>query len=101
VHEGLDVKDYLVKANVGVSRGVNTPSCVHLPQGGLWFYVGNEQALVCLSNREIVDASRGRTFHCKIANNRFFQLVWPYLFSHLAAFNYNGKCPPYLRLVTV
>ena len=33
---------------------------------------GNEQALVCLSNREIVDASRGRTFHCKMANNRFF-----------------------------
>ena len=31
-----------------------------------------EQALVCLSNREIVDASRGRTFHCKMANNRFF-----------------------------
>jgi len=28
------------------------------------------QALVCLSNREIVDASRGRTFHCKMANNR-------------------------------
>jgi len=31
-----------------------------------------EQALVCLSNREIVDASRGCTFHCKMANNRFF-----------------------------
>ena len=31
-----------------------------------------EQALVCLSNREIVDASRGRTFHCKTANNRSF-----------------------------
>jgi len=31
-----------------------------------------EQALVCLSDREIVDASRGRTFHCKMANNRFF-----------------------------
>jgi len=29
-----------------------------------------EQALVCLSNREIVDASRGCTFHCKMANNR-------------------------------
>ena len=39
----------------------------------------NEQALVCLSDREIVDASRGRTLHCKMANNRlitvFFQLV--------------------------
>jgi len=32
----------------------------------------NEQALVCLSDREIVDASRGCTFHCKMANNRFF-----------------------------
>jgi len=31
-----------------------------------------EQALVCLSNREIVDVSRGCTFHCKMANNRFF-----------------------------
>ena len=31
-----------------------------------------EQALVCLSSREIVYASRGRTFHCKMANNRFF-----------------------------
>jgi len=31
-----------------------------------------EQALVCLSNREIVDASSGRTFHCNMANNRFF-----------------------------
>jgi len=31
-----------------------------------------EQALVCLSNREIVDASRGCTFHCNMANNRVF-----------------------------
>jgi len=29
----------------------------------------HEQALVCLSNREIVDASRGRTLHYKMANN--------------------------------
>ena len=29
-----------------------------------------EQALVCLSNREIVDASRGRPFHYKMANDR-------------------------------
>jgi len=35
----------------------------------------NEQALVFLPNREIVDASRGRTFHCKMANNRFFLLI--------------------------
>ena len=37
-----------------------------------------EQALVCLSNKEIVDASRGRRFHCKMANNRlipFFLIV--------------------------
>jgi len=26
-------------------------------------------ALGCLSKKEIVDASRGRTFHCKTANN--------------------------------
>ena len=32
----------------------------------------DEQALVCLSNREIVDASSGRIFHCKIAKNRVF-----------------------------
>jgi len=31
-----------------------------------------EQALVCLSNRDIVDASRGHTFHRKMANNRYF-----------------------------
>ena len=53
----------------------------------------HEQALVCLSNREIIDASRGRTFHCKMANNRFFHLSFrPNLFSHLPAFNYNGNC---------
>ena len=32
-----------------------------------------EQALVCLFNREILDASRGRPFHCKIAINCFFK----------------------------
>ena len=32
----------------------------------------NEQALLYLSNREIADASRWETFHCKIANNRVF-----------------------------
>jgi len=31
-----------------------------------------EQALVCLSNRDIVDASWGQTFHCKMASNCFF-----------------------------
>ena len=59
----------------------------------------HEQALVCLSNREIVDASRWCTFHCKIANNRvFLSLFWPNLFSHLAAFNYDGLCAPSLRV---
>jgi len=48
----------------------------------------NEQALVCLSNREILDVSRGRPFHCKMANNHeepyFSRIVWAYLFSHSA-----------------
>jgi len=35
----------------------------------------NEQAPVCLFNRDILDASRGRPFHCNMANNRFF-LKW-------------------------
>jgi len=35
-------------------------------------YQQYEQALVCLSNREIADASRWCTFHCKLANNRCF-----------------------------
>ena len=34
------------------------------------FDTSDEQALVCLSNREIADASRRCTFHCKMANNR-------------------------------
>jgi len=34
-----------------------------------------EQALVCLSNREIVDASRGCTVHCKMANNRLITFL--------------------------
>jgi len=32
----------------------------------------NEQTLVFLFNREILDASRGRPFHSRITNNRFF-----------------------------
>jgi len=36
----------------------------------------HEQALGCLSNREIVDASRGRTFHCKMANNRLITVFF-------------------------
>ena len=34
-----------------------------------WDHLVYEQALVCLSNRDIVDASRGRTVLCKMANN--------------------------------
>ena len=33
---------------------------------------GKPLTLVCLSNREILDVSRGRPFHCKRANNRCF-----------------------------
>jgi len=36
----------------------------------------HEQVLVCLSNREIVDASRGRTFYCKMANNRIITFFY-------------------------
>ena len=32
--------------------------------------IKGQQALVGLSNRKIVDASRGRTCHCKMSNNR-------------------------------
>jgi len=35
-----------------------------------------EQALVCLSNREVVDASRGCTFHCKMACNCLLTVVF-------------------------
>ena len=62
----------------------------------------NEQALVCLSNREMVDASRRRPFHCKMTNNRlkpfFFKLCRPNVFSHLAAFNDNGLWFPSLHV---
>ena len=34
-----------------------------------------EQVLVCLSNGEIVDASRWCTFHCKMANNRLITVA--------------------------
>ena len=35
-------------------------------------HTNHEQALVCLFNRNIIDASTGRQFHSKIANNRVF-----------------------------
>jgi len=34
-----------------------------------------EQALVCLSNRKLVDASRGRKFPCTMANNGLITVV--------------------------
>jgi len=37
-----------------------------------------EQALVCLSNRDILDVSKGRPFLRKMANDRcFLSLWWP------------------------
>jgi len=91
VHKRLEVKQSLVKANSGshvwiwptgalaacaddlrgegarpqghrLARGLQAARRVPLREC-------YEQALVCLSNREIVNASRGRTFHCKMANN--------------------------------
>ena len=38
--------------------------------------IGVAYALVCLSNTDIVDASRGCTFHCKMANTRFRTVVF-------------------------
>jgi len=65
------------------------------------FLPAHGQALVFLSYREMVDASRGRTFCCKMANDNnrfFFELCWPNLFSHLAGFNHNGLHTPSLHL---
>ena len=57
-----------------------------------------EQALVCISYREIFDASTGCTCHCKMANNRSIAVLggnrFGHLLSRLAAFNYNGLCTP-------
>ena len=36
----------------------------------------HEQALVCLPNRDTVDASRGRTCHCEMATNRVITVVF-------------------------
>ena len=63
----------------------------------------NEQALVCLFNIDIVDASRGCTFHCKMANKGLITVFFSNLFglvpfSHFAAFKYNGLCTPSLRV---
>jgi len=38
--------------------------------------VNPDQALVCICNRENVDASRGRIFHCKMAKNRLITVVF-------------------------
>jgi len=64
---------------------------------------GHEQALVCLSNREIVDASRGCIFHCKMAtyhsNQRFFLYFCGLIYlANLAVFKYNGLCTPSLQV---
>jgi len=45
--------------------GISVGSVLPIPRG-------DEQTLVCLSNREIVDASRWCKLHCKIANKRVF-----------------------------
>jgi len=82
-----------------IKRYNKTPSTYH---SDCHFWLSRpapyEQALVCVSNREIVDASRGRTFNCEVAGNRFmaflFLLCWPTLTSHLAAFNLNGLWAP-------
>jgi len=58
--------------NLSVYANIRAPSGGHNELvNGLCIY-GNEQALVCLSTREIVDASTWCTFYCKNANNRFF-----------------------------
>ena len=36
----------------------------------MYVFTSYEQALVCLSNREMIDASRGRRLHRRMANNR-------------------------------
>ena len=51
--------------------------CPCCPGVGRWLSgVNTDQALVCLSNREIVDASRGCTFHCNMANNRLITVFF-------------------------
>ena len=50
----------------------------------------HEQALVCLSNREIVDASRRRPFHCKMANNGLIAVG----FSNCVGLIYLANKPP-------
>ena len=72
---------------------VYRPRC-GLAQAGTWLGLYSilplpilyEQALVCLSNRETVDASRGRTFHCKMANKRLITVFFSNSFGliHLA-----------------
>ena len=43
--------------------------------GGIFRESSDKQALVCLSDRQILDVSRGRSFHCKQANTRLFSLI--------------------------
>jgi len=59
----------------------------------------NEQALVCLYNRENLDVRRGRLLNYKMANNHFFShCVGLIYLSHLAALNYNGLGFPSLHV---
>jgi len=50
---------------------------------GGYFTRTYEQALVCFSNRETVDASGGRPFHCKMANNRLITVVFSNWFGRI------------------
>jgi len=63
----------LLDAMVAALRG-DSPGVGVVEAGALHLKLvrSHEQALVCLSNREIVDASRGRTFHYKMASNCCF-----------------------------
>jgi len=66
VHISLEVNEYLVKANQQsiMSKRERESAPAH------------KQALVCLSDREIVDWSRGQQFHCKMANNRSIPILF-------------------------
>ena len=50
----------------------------------------HEQALVCHSNIEIVDASRWCTFNCKMANNCFISVF----FTYCVGLIYSAISPP-------
>jgi len=69
----VDVRRALARARVRrAAAGPLRPCQLEASRGHAGKCVYHEHALVCLSNREIVDASRGRTFHCKMVVNRCF-----------------------------